>query len=385
MPTLYVFAAREELGGNVCARCGLVYLLIPRFKAGACTFKKGYNPQMRKFFTALALLLGIIFVIGKLSEVHAIIATMQSGDWRYLTLAFAIQGIWLGNVALSYWAIFRLLNLEENPLTLFNLSAAANFINVVAPTAGMGGMAVFVGQSKKAGYSPARATIAGALYVLFDYLGFICVLALGIFVLFRRDHLTWVDIVASVILVIIASGLAILLYLGTRSENALGRTLAQFARWVNFGSRAILKRDYLSIKRAYEFAHDAVEGLSEITTRPSNLVIPALLALSNKLLLIMVFTLVFLAFGIPFTMGTIIAGFSIGYLFMIVSPTPSGIGVVEGILTITLHSLSVSLAAAAVVALTYRGITFWFPLFIGMFTLQTVGADRDIDTSKEYV
>lgn len=340
---------------------------------------------MRKFFFAVVLLLAVIFLIGELAEVQAIVSTMQKGDGRFLILAFFIQGIWLANVALSYWTIFRLLNLEETPLNLFNLAAAANFINVIAPTAGMGGMAVFVGQSRKAGYSSARAAIAGALYVLFDYLGFILILALGISVLFRRNHLTLIEITASIILVIIAVGLATLLFLGTRSANALGHALALLTRWINIGSRFLIKRDYLSEKRAYEFANDAAEGLSEIKTQPANLIIPAGLAVFNKLLLILVFTLVFLAFGIPFTAGTIIAGFSISYLFMIVSPTPSGIGFVEGILTLTLGSLNVPLGAAAVVALAYRGITFWFPLMIGMITLRFVGSAWDIDTPNEYV
>ncbi len=340
---------------------------------------------MRKFIFAIAILLGVIFLIGKLAEVQAVVATMQKGDWRFLILAFGIQIIWLGNVAISYWTIFRVLDLHETPLTLFNLAAAANFINVVAPTAGMGGMAVFVGQSRKAGYSSGRAAIAGALYVLFDYLGFICVLALGIFVLVRRNNLTWIELTASIILVIIAAGLAVLLYLGTRSANTLGRTLAVMAGWINIGSRFLLKRNYLSERRAYEFAQDAADGLVEIKSRPTNLFLPAALALTNKLLLIVVFMLVFLAFGVPFTAGTIVAGFSISYLFMIVSPTPSGIGVVEGVLTLTLRSLNVPLGAAAVIALAYRGIAFWFPLLIGMVAFRIVGTDEDIDTPKEYV
>lgn len=340
---------------------------------------------MRKFIIALAILLGVIFIIGQLSEVQSIIETLQQGDWRFLIVAFLVQTVWLGNVALSYWAIYRLLNLNEKTFTLFNLAAAANFVNVVAPTAGMGGMAVFVSHARKESYSGGRAAIAGALYVLFDYIGFILVLAVAIIILIRRNNLTWVELSASLILVVLAITLSVLLFLGTRSANALGRVLAWLASLVNIGSRAFLKRDYLSEQRAFEFAADAAEGLSEIRTRPINLIFPAALALSNKFLLIAVFTLVFLSFNVPFTAGTIIAGFSISYLFMIVSPTPSGIGVVEGVLTLTLRSLNVPLGAAAVIALAYRGISFWFPLLVGMFSFRILGESKDIDTPNEYV
>jgi uncharacterized protein (TIRG00374 family) len=211
------------------------------------------------------------------------------------------------------------------------------------------------------------------------------VLAVAIIILIRRNNLTWVELSASLILVILAITLSVLLFLGTRSANALGRALAWLASLVNIGSRALLKRDYLSEQRAFEFAADAAEGLSEIRTRPINLIFPAVLALSNKFLLIAVFTLVFLSFNVPFTAGTIIAGFSISYLFLIVSPTPSGIGVVEGVLTLTLRSLNVPLGAAAVIALAYRGISFWFPLLVGMFSFRILGESKDIDTPNEYV
>lgn len=340
---------------------------------------------MRKFLIALALLLGIIFIIGQYSEVQSILQTLQQGDWRYLTFAFLVQLVWMFNVALSYLVIYRLLNLGEPLSTLFTLAAAANFVNIVAPTAGMGGMAVFAGHAQKENYSSGKATIAGALYILFDYLGFLIILGLGIIVLFRRNHLTTIEIVASIILILIAAALALLLYLGTRSAEALGKLLAWLVGKVNLFSRALTKQDYLSEQRAYGFARDAAEGLREIRIQGIHLWIPAGLALTNKLLLISVFTLIFLAFGIPFTLGTIIAGFSVSYLFTIVSPTPSGIGVVEGALTLALRSLNVPLGAAAVIALAYRGFTFWFPFLIGMFSFRILGQSKDIDTPSEYV
>ena len=44
----------------------------------------------------------------------------------------------------------------------------------------------------------------------------------------------------------------------------------------------------------------------------------------------------FFAFDVDFTPATVVAGFSIAYLFLIVSPTPAGIGIVEGVMTVAL-------------------------------------------------
>jgi uncharacterized protein (TIRG00374 family) len=80
----------------------------------------------------------------------------------------------------------------------------------------------------------------------------------------------------------------------------------------------------------------------------------------------------FLAFQVPFSAGTIIGGFAISYLFLIVSPTPSGIGIVEGIMPLALSSLRVPWSQAVIITLAYRGITFWVPLGVGAFALRTL-------------
>jgi uncharacterized protein (TIRG00374 family) len=60
-------------------------------------------------------------------------------------------------------------------------------------------------------------------------------------------------------------------------------------------------------------------------------------------------------------------------LFLIVSPTPSGLGIVEGTMTVALNTLRVEWAAAALITLTYRVITFWFPLAIGAVAFRLLG------------
>jgi uncharacterized membrane protein YbhN (UPF0104 family) len=79
---------------------------------------------------------------------------------------------------------------------------------------------------------------------------------------------------------------------------------------------------------------------------PESLVMPATLSLINKALLISILFLVFTAFSVLYSIDTLIAGFSIGYLFKIISPTPAGIGFVGVALTLGLHSLNVPLGDA---------------------------------------
>lgn len=327
---------------------------------------------MRKLLIALVLLLGVAFVIGQAAEVQTIAETLRRGDWRFIILAVVVQIAWLFNVAASYRAILQATGIEERVERLVFLAAAANFANIVAPTAGVSGMAVFLSDARRRGYSPGKVTISSVLFLVLDYAGFLCVLTLGLIVLLRRHNLSIAEITASTILVSIAAVMALLMYLGTHSAQSLGRVLAWMARMVNNLVRPFTHREYLSELRAHEFARDAAEGLQELRRNPRSLILPSALALSNKAFLLSIFFFTFMAFKVPFSPGTLVAGFSVGYLFMIVSPTPSGIGVVEGALTLVLRSMYVPLSDAAVITLAYRGITFWLPLLFGMVAFRAL-------------
>jgi uncharacterized protein (TIRG00374 family) len=86
---------------------------------------------------------------------------------------------------------------------------------------------------------------------------------------------------------------------------------------------------------------------------------------------------------VPFSAGTIIGGFAITYLFLIVSPTPSGVGIVEGVMPLALSSLGVEWSQGVVITLAYRGITFWVPLGVGAIAFRILDLDREKILSSE--
>ena len=327
---------------------------------------------MRKFIIALLLLLGVLLIITRFTEVQEIYSTLQQGDWRFILLGFAALALWMANHGLSYQAVYRLLGIREETWHMIKVALAADFVNVVTPSGGMTTIAVFLDDSRRRGYSSGRVMIAWALNLLFDYTAFLGVLTVGLGVLARRNDLHWPEITAACVLLFGALGLATLLYLGLQSGEALGKALAWMARLINRIVRPFIHRDYLPVERAHSFAYDGAAGIAAVRHNPLGLLKPILLAVSNKSLLILILMLTFMAFHVPYTSGTIVAGFSIGYLFLIVSPTPSGIGIVEGVLTLALTSLWVPVEAAAIITLVYRGYTFWVPLFVGMAAFRQI-------------
>jgi len=326
---------------------------------------------VRKFFIVLILFLGIVFFITRFTEVKKIYAILQMGSWHFVWLGIFVEGLWMLNVSASYQSLYDLMGIKENLGRFFQLTNAANFVNIVTPASGgVPALAVYLGDAQKRGYPVGKVMAAWALYLFFEYLGLLGVVTLALIVLFRRNNLNWSEITAAIILVAIAFGLATLISLGMRAPQLLGDILAGIAHAINRVMWIFLHRPYLSEERSHAFARDVSDGLAVLRGNQRGLLRPLLLAATNKVLLGLILWTMFLAFDASYSVGTMIGALGICYLFVIVSPTPSGVGVVEGIMTLTLVSLRVEVEAATVITLGFRGITFWLPLLVGAVTFR---------------
>jgi len=331
---------------------------------------------MRRIVLALLLLLGLMFVVGHQGELQRFVQVLKSGDWWFVALAFVFQAGWFAHVAFTFDMLYRALGLREHRLRLLLMALSMNFVNMVAPTAGVSGMAVFASEARDQGQSTAKAMVATTLYIFFEHLGFLAVLFVGLWVLLRRGRLTWVEISASAVMVAIVVGLGSMLYLGAHAGRPLARFLAWAARRINGLLRPILRRDWLSVSRAQQFGHDLSVGLRALQANPRFVGLLALMGIGSKVWLMLVLYAVFRAFHVPLSPGTWIAAFTVAYLFLVVSPAPGGVGFVESALTVTLTSFYLPVEDAVVVALVYRGITFWIPLLLGFFALRALPWSR---------
>ena len=333
---------------------------------------------MKKFIVVLILFLSVALVALSFGELESILATLQQAHMRYLFLALGLHVLWLWNVGLTYKSIYHLLGIEESLERVTLVATATNFVNIVAPTGGVGGIALFAAEARQRGYPTGKATLAGALFLFIDQVGFLFVLALGWIVLIRRNDLNVGEISASLLLLAAASIFGFLLFLGYRSADALGNMLARIAHAVNRIVRPFLHREYLSEERAHIFAAEVAEGLADLPEHSvRNLLRPLAHALIGKAFLIGILLCAFLSFDVPFSAGTLIAGWAIGYLFLVVSPTPNGIGIVEGLMPLTLTSLRVPYEAAVVVTLAYRAVTFWWMLAVGAWAFRRLHFTND--------
>src|SRR5512137_1532084 len=135
-------------------------------------FFMGIIRPMKKFVILIFLFLGMAVVVLSFGELESILATLQKAHMRWMFLALALETLWLANVGLTYKSIYHLLGIEENRDRLILAAASSNFVNIVAPTAGVGGIAIFANDARRRGNPPGKATLAGALFLVIDQAAF---------------------------------------------------------------------------------------------------------------------------------------------------------------------------------------------------------------------
>ena len=231
---------------------------------------------MKKMIIVIVLFLGVFVIAASFSELETILAALQKAHLGFFILAIFIQIIWFITTGKMYQSIYHLLGIHGKILTLSKIATAANFINVVAPTAGVGGVALFASEARRRGHPPGKVTVAAALFLALDQAAFLVILAFGLVILWRRNDLDAGEISASIFLFVIAVAYAFILYLGYRSETKLAEVLARLVHLVNRLGKLFRKDEYLSETRAREFAHEIADGFSGLTEKPSSLIRPVL-------------------------------------------------------------------------------------------------------------
>lgn len=291
----------------------------------------------------------------------------------YLILALLVEGIWLVNMGMSYVVSYRLMGMKESLWHMVALSSAAiNFLGIVTPSAGISSLALFISDGKNKGHSSARIAIACMFYILFDYFGLLITALVGLLVLVNRDQLGWPEFTAVAVLALVVIALAFLLYTSIQWPQGLKSIFIWIFKQLNRLTSFLHIKFRFNEERVIEFVDEIHAGTKVIQENYRKLILPVGLGLSNKLLLILLLYLLFSAFEIPVEVGVVVCGFAIGYIFTILSPTPSGIGVMEGVMTLSLTSLGLKLEEAAIVTLAFRAISFWIPFFVGMGTFQVL-------------
>lgn len=326
---------------------------------------------MKKDWVVFALTALFLWVVlSRFTELEQLKDTLAKGQWGWVLAAALLQVVYYTVFASSYQAAFYTVGIQTRIRDLIPLTLGSLFINVVVPAAGTGGATLFAEDLSRRGKSAAGATTGVLLQLIADFSAFTLLLIPGMVYLFIEHSLKAYEIAAAVMLLLLTTGLTSILLLGIRKPAWLQRIFSWFQRTLNqlFGRlhRGTPLTEDWAQKNAQEFNLAAVA----VTRHPSRLLLTVGAVLLAHILDLATLYILFLAFNQPIGLGVLVAGYAIGILFWIVSITPQGIGVVEGMIALTFTSLGIPGAVAAATTLTFRGLTFWLPLTVGFFMLR---------------
>ncbi|MGB5051351.1 MAG: flippase-like domain-containing protein, partial [Caldilineaceae bacterium] len=318
----------------------------------------------------LLALAAVWVVFARMAEIENLSHTFALGDWRWLLLGLALQGVYYGGLAASYHAALAAVDVPGRLRNIFAVTLAGVYVNTVAPVGGAANAALFVDDAARRGHSRTRAAMGLLVQMVADYGAFCFLLLIGLSVLLQMGSLRWYEIVASLALLLYIGGMTLALTLGLWRPAWLHSVFVYIQRGTNavggwFRHPSLLAEEW-SERNAGEF----IETSHRLVAQPGHLLRTVLISVAAHIANLASLYAIFLAFHQPVSLQILIAGYTMTMLFWIVSPTSNGVGIVDGLMPVMLVSMGIPSVSAAIVSLTYRGIGFWLPMLVGFVLLR---------------
>jgi len=328
----------------------------------------------RRWLLWLLIVAFLWVVVSRFTEIEKLSRTLAQGQWQWVLVAALLQAVYYVAYTALYQAAFDTVEVKSRVRDLLPVMFASIFVDVVTPSGGASGAALFVNDAVRRGQSAARAAAGTILVLAADFTAFSLVLLVGLSYLFLQHDLQAYELAGSLILLAIIAGLIGVLLLGLWQPAQLLRLLGGLQEAANWLAARLRRPPILAADWATRNTDEFSQAAVAIATHPRRLARALAVALAAQAVnLLSLFTL-FLAFHQPIQFGPLVAGYAVGILFLVVSPIPMGIGVVEAIMPLVYISLDVPPEAATVVTLAFRGLSFWLPFVAGFLLLRRMKA-----------
>ncbi|MEW5989243.1 MAG: lysylphosphatidylglycerol synthase transmembrane domain-containing protein, partial [Chloroflexota bacterium] len=255
---------------------------------------------------------------------------------------------------------------------LLPMTFASLFLNATTPLFGAAGAALFIDDANRQGRPVARTAAAMILVLLANYGAFTLILVPALVFLSWRQALTTLELTSAIILLLIVGGLLAVLALGVRWPILPQRLLEIVQQATNGLTRRLGRPPFLATDWAKVHAAEVKAAGVAMAAHPGRLLRTLVIALTAHLTSAASLFCLFLAFHQPVQLTILWSAYAMTTLFWIVSPTPSGVGIVEALLPLVYVALGVPAEAGTIINLSFRGLSFWLPVFVGFILLRRI-------------
>lgn len=311
------------------------------------------------FGIVIVVALAIVFMRG--DSLVELIETMQLGSALPLLAAVAFQFGKYISQSFAFSNSFKTVGETMRPRDTINLVFGMFFMNTVAPSGGVSGVALVVDDASRRGIPAGRATSAAILMQASVDTGFLAIMAVGFAVLAAIGNFSPWWLLAALVDIAIVGIAVLLLVLGKKRPQTLLSILGGIERFANGILSRFKKEPRYWAENLVETFGEASADIAGNPRKAAKVFAFSVLASACEL---MCFIMCGRSFGIDL-LPALIGGYIVATLFAMVSITPQGVGFVEAALLVFMTAYGINSAAATAVGIVYRGIVFWMPFVIG--------------------
>lgn len=326
--------------------------------------------RQRRLLFWIVILFFAWIVIRHVGEIETLWQTLRSGQWGWVAATIFLQIIYTFGRTFLFYTSLEFFGVHHRFRYLLALILGVNFINAMAPSGGMSGIALFIDDAKRHNKSVIKTAVSTLLATVSDFSAFCLFLLGGLILLTRQNELQSYELITGLVMFLYAGGMVSLLLLGLKAPGWLEKQLQRLQQAINHIGTWLRRPNLLPDNWAHTHAQEVAQSSHLMTSKPRLLLVTITIALGTHLLSLLSLYTIFRAFHVPTTASVVVAGYAMTILFTIISPTPNGMGVVEGIVPLVYGSMGLAPTDATLITLVFRGITFWLPLLIGFFLLR---------------
>ena len=323
-----------------------------------------FNVEFKKLFFPFLILLVVVIIFLKFSELKEIGNLLLGTKWYLLILVFISQIVNFtlqGNV---YLTTFKILKYPQiGLLKLTKIAVTIIFLNFTIPSLGFAGNLWFLKKVKSSGISEGKGLMTIIVEFTCYYLALIFLLLISLGYLFFRtggiDNAQKIAI-AGLSLVILLVATITYYFLGDK-ERAKSR-IVYLAQKIDKAEDNIAQEE-----RVQELLKEFYENFDWLKNNKIKLLKPTIVQFIKFLSDALTIFLIFFALGHIVPFGVAVVAFALGRLFGMITLIPGGLGAFEGSTILILNSLGASLELAVAVTLVYRLFSYWAYMPLGLW------------------
>ena len=322
---------------------------------------KPFKINFKKLFFPILLVVVVITILIKFSELREIGQLFRQAKWYWLILAFGSQILNFFLQATVYRSTFKILKIPSfSFLKLVRIGITVMFLSFSIPSLGFAGYLWFLKLLKKQNIKEGKVLLSIVIELICYYAAFFFLIILSlIYLFFKLGDIGHTQKIAVVGFGLILSFILFAIYFFVGKKERAHKRVVWLAERVDKAEDGVRQED-----RIRELLDDFYKDLSWLKNNKRKILRPTAIQFSRFLSDGLTIFLLFLAFGSLVPVGLGVVAFAFGRLFGLISFIPGGLGAFDAAMVLIFNSLGVSLELSLSVMLLYRFFSLWiyFPL-----------------------